>query len=153
MMLHEDYNMTFLKAFLYAHAAHPWNYGNSMCFSDYMGVSGYANGEKYDFLASGLTGPCLDITKARFRALWDAYGKSESSPQLNRMLTNQAFKALEQANPKPDLKGLKHLDQAYDGKKVLELFHKQNYEGFIKEIKDSYKAKKQVKTNEKKVSA
>jgi hypothetical protein len=147
MMLHEDYKMSFLKAFLYAHAAHPWNYGNSMCFSDYMGVSGNNRDiGDYNFKASGLTGPCLNITKARFRALWEAYGK-KYNVKLNEMLTQNAMKYLGGA----DLKGLTSLKQAYDGHKVLELFSKGDYAGFIKEIKDSYKIKKEAKKNEKKL--
>jgi hypothetical protein len=162
MMLHEDYNIPFLRAFLYAHVAHPWSYANSLAYSDYLGISGVNQyGEKFDFNSGGQQGPCLNITKPQFKAWWEFYGNSSQQSCLNGMLTQYKYNYFMNSGEAVKnlvLKtGVKSLHAPYDGRKVVELFNKCDYEGFINEIKSSYRpkktirqiVKKEVKKNEK----
>jgi hypothetical protein len=145
MMLHEDFKLPFLKAFLYAHLAHAWFYGNSLCFSDYMGIKGTDAMGDYDYTKSGFPAPCANIKRSQFKVLWE-----NTQTSLNLMLTEWNYAdLLKRGLTAETLKGLENLSAPYNVRKVRALFNNGDYAGFIKEIKESYATKKTVQEDEK----
>lgn len=130
VMFHEKFGLPFLKAFLYAHLTSPYYCGNSLAYTDYMGVN-MGMGRDYRDSAQA---PCVNVTEKQFKELWDSAGES-----LNSMLIQTEF--LKNWSYKDSIKkvGLKHLAAPYDHEKLYTLFSKGLYQDFINEIENSYK--------------
>lgn len=155
MMFHEDYKVPFLKAFLYAHIVHPWCFGNSLAYSDYMGLSGMldqGNGRDpvpYDYKKSLYQAPCVDLKRSQFKELWANYPGG-----LNTMLTEHGVTVMSKSEliTTTTKAVVGDLAAPYDPRLLHTLFDEGKYDEVIKHIKDSYKkhkeAKKEAKPNE-----
>lgn len=129
VMLHEDFGVPFLKAFLYAHIANPFKSGNGLAYTDYMGIK---INDMNDY-SKTYQAPCVNVTNEQFAFLWDNCGDT-----LNIMLTQYDFDTRHKSRS-GDLKGLKHLKAPYDHEKLYQLFYDKQYQEFINEIENSYK--------------
>lgn len=130
VLFHEKYNIPFLTAFLYAHITNPYYCGNSLAYTDYMGIN---MGGTRDFRETAQA-PCVKITNEQFKETWDATNET-----LNSMLTQREFKGSLSAKDQIKKTGLKHLAAPYDHEKLYMLFNKGLYQDFINEIENSYK--------------
>jgi hypothetical protein len=152
MLLHEEYNLPFLKSFLFAHAAHSWCRSNSMCHSNIMGITTKdGHGKDVDYHALGYQAPNITMKRVQFKALWD----HNANFTLNNMLTPLGLVNMIKAGATmKDFEGLRSNEAPYAKKDTLiairKLFNEGDYQGFIDAIKKSYRTKK---TANEKVSA
>lgn len=125
MMLHEEYKVPRLRAFLFAHAAGP--------FHGYKALFDMASTWSVENHTSK---PDLGILVSEFKKIWYAYTGTSM---------NNTFTAINNGNP--NILKIREMRAPYSLPIAGKLFADGKYKQFIKYLKDSYGLKNKVKKN------